>query len=410
MRVGSIAALCFLTACASAPEEQTPRLNIRAETPCETLEAFAATDHEDADWARDVARTACALPIDDLDAETAHTLLGDAPLHIARDGDALTILARSERAQPRLCCSLQAPMAPLGKDLWALRFRLAELDRAMIMFFAPDDRTYWREWRGPDAPPAPEQNTPIRGQMLERTLASAHLGETRRLSIYLPPGHQAGGDYAVLVMADGGSTSYARFIEPLIESGAIEPLVLIGIESGQQGIVEDRSGLGARGNDLRAADYLPRWEGAGDRFEQHMRFVTDELLPYAESEFSITTDRSRRGVDGFSNGAVFSLWAGLLAPETFGIVIARSAGYERTVLSPEQLAQASATRFFISAGLYESYFWRTSNHWAEALRPHAQNVVFTAPAGGHAPDQGTLMLVQYLREAFPARVASHPSP
>ncbi|MCR6644309.1 MAG: alpha/beta hydrolase-fold protein [Terricaulis sp.] len=179
--------------------------------------------------------------------------------------------------------------------------------------------------------------------------------------------------------------------------------MLIGIESGQDGIVEDRSGLGVRGNDLRGADYLPGWEGAGDRFAQHMRFVTDEVLPYAEREFSITQDRTRRGVDGFSNGAVFALWAGVMAPESFGVAIARSAGYDREMPAQDMLAQLAHTRFFISAGLYESSFWRASKHWADTLRPHAQSVVFTAPAGGHAPDQGALMLVQYLREAFPAR-------
>lgn len=408
MRFG-LAALFALAACASAPEPTpepaaaSPRMIITAETRCETLEAYAAAGGENAGWARDVANAACALPIDDLTAEAARALLGDAPLHIARDGNALTIFARSTREQPRLCCSLQAPMAPLGDDLWALRFRLAELDRAMLMFFAPDERTYWREWRGPDAPPAPAQKSPIAGQIIERTLPSAHLGETRRLSIYLPPGHRAGGDYAALVMADGGAATFARFIEPLIESGAIEPLVLIGIESGQDGIVEDRSGLGVRGNDLRGADYLPGWEGAGDRFTQHMRFVTDELLPHAEREFFITKDRMRRGVDGFSNGAVFSLWAGVLAPESFGIAIGRSAGYDREMPTQDALAQLAHTRFFISAGLYEPSFWRASNRWAEALRPHAQSVVFNSPAGGHAPDQGALMLVQHVREAFPPR-------
>src|SRR5262249_17343407 len=149
-------------------------------------------------------------------------------------------------------------------------------------------------------------------------------GETRRLAIYLPPGHRTDGDYPALFMADGsdGAVQYdARIIEPLIRSGALPPLIIVGASSGQDGIVEDRSALGPN---IRTLDYVPNFGGDTVRFPAHMRFFSEELVAFAVREYGVTTDARRRVVQGKSNGGVFAFWAAYQHPEAFGNAIASS--------------------------------------------------------------------------------------
>ena len=376
---------------------------------CSTLDEIAAgPDAERATRADQVRAAACRLPVDDIDPVSAEAALDGRPIHVQRASNTLTIIARSERDEAHLCCSLQAPMSRIGDSAFvAARFRLADLDRAMLFLFPPDrtggpiSNDDILTYRGPDAPPAPELETDIEGRIVETTLWSPELQETRKLVIYLPPEHGAGGDYATLVVADGSSVSYyGRMIEPMIDRGEIEPLVLVGVESGQSGIVEDRSHLNL---DLRAADYLPGWEGAGDRFELHLRFVAETLLPFAEREYGITRARDRRGVAGFSNGGVFAYIAALRRPDLFGIAIARSTGFSRAEATVEELTNPLRARFFMSAGLYETSFWRSTHARAEALRAAGYDVTFLSMAAGHAPDQGNYTLAEFVRSAFPPR-------
>ncbi len=389
---------------------QTAPILVGERMLCSALDeiAEAANAARAAEAAR-VRSMACQLPVDDIDPGWAEALLTDRPLQFERARDVLTVVARSERDEVWLCCSLHTQMTRLGNsNYFAARFRLAELDRALL-YFIPTDRVGRRVpdsdkvvYRGPDAPSAPALmlNGALEGQVVETTLWSTELDETRKLVIYLPPGHAADAEYAALVVADGDSVHYyARMIEPMIAAEEIAPLVLIGIPSGQDGIVEDRSALNL---DLRAADYLPAFEGAGDRFDRHMRFVTDTLLPFAEREYGVTQDRARRGVDGFSNGAVFAYWAGVLRPDLFGVALVRSSGY-RGDANVEQLENPMRARFLMSAGMYETRFWVSTQRRAEALRAAGYDVTFRSLAAGHAPDQGNIAFADFVRMAFPPR-------
>src|SRR5262249_20980741 len=161
--------------------------------------------------------------------------------------------------------------------------------------------------RGPHAPVTPVRKEKLAGTWVARKLWSDALQETRKLSIYLPPGYHEGGNYPTMYAGDGGY-GWANYVEPLIESGAIPPIVMVGAGDGQGGIVEDGSSLGV---ELRMADYLPGFENAGDRFDRHMRFFTEELVPYAEKEFALARERTKRAVQGQSNSAVFARWAAL---------------------------------------------------------------------------------------------------
>lgn len=348
----------------------------------------------------------CRLSVADVNEGTARAALSGEPLAIVRDGDRLTVFAEADGEAARVCCSLQGDMERIGEtNLWVARYRLARLDEAAIRLIPPtwlaDGRRFSMDdaisWRGPEAPPHPQFNETVEGQRFERTLWSEHLQETRRIIIYLPPGHDPSRSYPALFMADGGSAAVlAPMWERMFEDGVIPPIVVVGAASGQSGIVEDRSSLGIQ--DFRAADYLPGFEEGANRFENHLRFFSEELVAYAVREFGVTTDPTRRAVSGFSNGGTFALAAGLRRPDVFGVAIPLSPAWR---LSPDDFAARPArARFLMSAGLYESGRWSTASAHAATLREHGYDVDFQTPAMGHDRIQEELMLARYLPVAF----------
>ncbi len=387
-----------LLACASAPLAGAQNSLLRAydeNTPCEQVVSPQPP-------------AACRLSVLDVTESAAGIALGDGPFAVLRDGDHLTVFARSARDEVRLCCSLQGPMARVGASrIWVSRYRIAELDRASLGFVPPawieEGRTFRPDempvWRGPLAPRAPASKQELGGKRFERTLWSQNLNETRRLFVYLPPGHDRTRTYPAIFMADGANVmAQAGLIEALIDGGAIPPLVLVGAASGQAGIVEDRSSLGV---DIRAADYLPDFENAQGRFEQHLRFFSEELVSYAVREFGVSADPARRAVQGFSNGGSFALYAALRRPDVFGLSIALSPSWRR--LTDTHFALPTRAHFFISAGLYEVGRQRAARGYAEALRAHGYDTLFETPATGHFRDQEELMLAQFVPLAFDHR-------
>ena len=270
----SFAAAC---ACALATSAHALTINELAGQPaCAALEAAAPGASAEEAERIEIARFACRAPID-VSVAQAEALLGRSFTTMRRDGEALLVLLRADGASASLTGSLKGAMERIGEsNLWAARYRLAELDRAMIIAVptvdgALLDDDHWLRWRGPNAIPAHVFEPALDGQVIERTLYSQSLGETRRLQIYLPSGHDVARSYPALFIADGASAGvYARQIEPMIEAGLLPPMVIVGSLSAQRGIVEDRSGLNV---DIRAADYLPNYVNGGDRFERHMLFL-----------------------------------------------------------------------------------------------------------------------------------------
>jgi enterochelin esterase-like enzyme len=391
MRCAAAAMMC-LAACV-APGAVTTSPNHNEHTPCAEARADVP---------------ACRADSSDITEAVARATLGDREFAIVRDNlDHLTFYARASVEEATLCCSLSAPMARIGQsDLFVARYRLDRLDEASLSFIPPawfaDGRSFRTEdillWAGPNAPAPSSEVAQLRGERLERALWSEHLQETRRIFVYLPPNYDRSRQYPGLFMADGaGAMVLAPMIEGLIVDGAIAAIVVIGAGSGQSGIVEDRSSLGI--SDLRSADYLPGFRGGGDRYEQHLRFFSEELVTYAVEEFNIALDPTRRAVTGFSNGGSFSVFAALRRPDVFGISIPLSPSWR--LLEDEDFSQPQRARFFMSAGLYEMARHSRARTHAESLRSRGYEVVFDAPVMGHDRAQETLMLSRYLPLAFP---------
>ena len=354
----------------------------------------------------------CQLPPPEITSDAALAQLGDERLTLQADGDVLTMLMRSENgAEPIECCSLQGvEWSQIDESaVWVTRLRLLDLQSGMLkqasVSLGPDTiitEDDWVEWRGPGAPDMPEFDPELEGQVIETELYSPELEETRRIEVYLPPGADLGTPLPVIFMADGGVDWHARYIEPLIRSGKIRPVLLIGLPSGQNGIVEDRSELG---NDIRNLDYLipdaiPEAFGIS-RFDAHLKFVTDTLLSHIRETYPASPEWRNTVVTGGSSGGGFALNAALRAPATFGHSWPMSPG-SGDLRAPIENWDGPKPAFRLSAGYYEPSFLKSAMRTEENLRASGFDVDTHWFAAGHSTDQREIRFVENLKAVFPA--------
>jgi enterochelin esterase-like enzyme len=320
--------------------------------------------------------------------------LGAERLAVWADGDVLHVLWRGEADRVLLGGGVSAPLWPVegGGDLWEASLRIRRLDEAVItvlvVALGAADLPFGRPvtdqltWRGPGAPGAPgapddsEEWRPLAGELREHVLESAAVHASRSVTVYVPPADVVAGPLPGCVLADGESTrGFAQVLEPAIVSGAVPPVVLVGVHNGH-----DPSGR----SDVRSQEYLPRVRPR--RFAAHLSFVTGEVIPWAGGEFPVLTagPAGERGPwisAGFSNGAAWAIAAAQRRPEVFGGVAALSAG-----IVPSRVAGPSrVVRHYLAAGTLEPGFRRATREWAERLGRAGVPYHHREWAGGHDP-------------------------
>ncbi len=299
-------------------------------------------------------------------------------------GRSLLVAVQSDGDAVLPCCSLQEPLVEVEDGIFAAQYQLNHINQAHLMFARlggnqpPQPVHYF----GEDARPALVR-ADLRGRMETLVLDSRTLGETRRLVLYTSPGFDPAQPYARVVLLDGDSTSsYAQLVEPLIANGHLPELVIVGIPSGQSAILDAPD----FGFDVRMADYLPGFSrGGGDRFERHLGFVVDEVLPFARDHLSEAGDPVQSIIAGTSNGAVAALESALARPDVFDSAIVMSRGYRSHEI--EVGPTARHVRFRLSAGLYEPNFRRTTLRSFQTLQAGGVDVTYTDYPDGHSPLQ-----------------------
>ncbi|EFJ50202.1 hypothetical protein VOLCADRAFT_89088 [Volvox carteri f. nagariensis] len=136
--------------------------------------------------------------------------------------------------------------------------------------------------------------------------------------LYLNDGQNLYGDQPTL---SGCSWHVGEAAAGLINSGALPPFVVVGI---------DHAG------DKRSYDYLPyrpgtangyrldaaNWPGGG--VEAYLRAVVDEILPYTERTYGVSSEPALRGFGGSSFGGICALCAAMLHPGVFGALLVES--------------------------------------------------------------------------------------
>jgi enterochelin esterase-like enzyme len=177
---------------------------------------------------------------------------------------------------------------------------------------------HWPGWHasGHEEP----AETPHERLRLHRGFRSRILPDRRDLIVYLPPGYESDAvrRYPVLYLNDGQNlfdpaTSFIKgrtwqvreAADEAIESGAIEPLIIVGIYNT---------------GDRRLAEYTHErdWQMGGGEADAYGALLTRELLPWIAEHYRTRPGREHTGLGGSSLGGLVSLYLGLKHPNTFG--------------------------------------------------------------------------------------------
>ena len=171
-----------------------------------------------------------------------------------------------------------------------------------IAGFKKDPKEYFADWEG----------SGVKGQLVYWTdVPSAHLGPTRHIEVWLPPGYdnEASTRYPVLYMHDGQNLFDPRIantgtdwgvdeaVVQLVEDGVIPPIIVVGAWSTAE----------------RGPEYSP-WHAAPN----YARFLIEELMPRVDAEFRTLTGPQNTAVMGSSIGGLLSLYLVRNHPDVFG--------------------------------------------------------------------------------------------
>ncbi len=283
-----------------------------------------------------------------------------------QDGDVLTFVCDRPLAGAIVGPLFELPMWRVD-DLLVLQIRMERLDEAVLTYgFWPLDEqgraafTHRPEpdgrWRGAAAPPAAPTNDPPLGEVVDTVVESPSLGEARRVTVYLPPGHTPAERLPVVYATDGQFFApYARRVDAAIANGTIPRVVIVAAHA---------AGFDpARGGNVRALEYLPSFDAR--TFDRHQRFFTGELVAWAEQTYGVASEREARAVFGCSDGGGHALAVGLLHHERFGHVIAYSTGMPPS--GREQWPAATTPYVQLCAGILEREFFMATAAWAQFL-------------------------------------------
>jgi enterochelin esterase-like enzyme len=205
---------------------------------------------------------------------------------------------------------------------------------------------------------------------------SRHLDMEKKVLVYLPPNFDENTKYPALFLHDGDDYfSFGRIAtqaNQLIYEQKIEPIIMVAIPVDKK---------------LRSAEYSP----AGERNDQHISFVTDELLPFVQERYPIKDENLVIG--GSSLGAAVSLHIALGNLSMWNKVLAQSgAFFPETVAELNKQDSLDGLTIYQSIGLKETKvethigelnLVERNREVASILRQHNANVRYEERDGDH---------------------------
>lgn len=175
------------------------------------------------------------------------------------------------------------------------------------------------------------------------TIPSKYLGYDHTIHVYLPMGYDAKNSYPTVYFQDG--IDYLEFaqvkdiLNSLIESGRIKPLVAVFVTPP---------------NRLKAG--MPNRMTEYGMNNNYVKFFTDELVPFIDSNYSTIKDPDMRLVTGDSFGGLISAYIPFSRPDVFHLGYSQS-GYQSfkkdSLINLYKNADRKPLKLYVDTGLYE---------------------------------------------------------
>ena len=286
-----------------------------------------------------------------------------------------------------------------GTDLWAIglrwdRWAEAFMGVAFLNNKPPAGPIVYQTWRGERAPSPPEQAPPGRIESFE--LPGPVQGSKRTITVVLPPGYKGQEHLPAIVLADGQSAEeWGGVVAAMVIKEKAQPVAVVGVHSG--GYAGDRSQPYDPELDVRAREYLEGFDK--ERFDDHLNWVIESVLPEVSRRYAISLQRENLGVAGFSNGGAFAATAALRRGDVFGMALAMSVGVPPD-LEP-RVQGVPMARFYFAAGELEHQFLDHTTITFDSVKAAGGDARLVSFVAGHDPEMWRLALARYLPEMFP---------
>jgi enterochelin esterase-like enzyme len=216
--------------------------------------------------------------------------------------------------------------------------------------------------------------------------------QTRRVHIYTPPNYErSGGRLPVLYLLHGGDgedsvwTAFGRahvILDNLIADKAIPPMIVV-MPNG----------------------YAYGWDSGTAAAKQQADFerdLVDDLIPFVQANYRVSSDRIHRALAGLSRGGGQTLSIGLANPRLFSRLGVFSAGsnnpgeaFKDVAANPKKLNE-QLDLFWIGAGT-DDFAMPGAKRLAEFLTANGIDHTFRTTGGEHT----WIIWRQYLRELAP---------
>jgi len=286
-----------------------------------------------------------------------------------------------------------------GTDIWILQLKRASWDEAFLSYSITEDGNSvpakFEYFRGARAPMMPTEATGLKGQLRQETLHSKILGEDRKVTVYLPP-VQRRGPLAMLLMADGQACrEFAVVAEPMILAGTVRPFAIVGVHAA----TALPSASYDPTKDRRSREYLPIVDPT--TATRHLRFVIQEVLPWATRRFHLSSKREDDALIGFSNGAAFVVYAALTHGELFAHALPFSANYDGSDQQVDRKRRLDLPYFHFAAGRLERPFETMSMHAHAHVQELGGRTEIRIYDSGHDMLMWKRALADYLPRVFP---------
>lgn len=165
--------------------------------------------------------------------------------------------------------------------------------------------------------------------------ASLALGNSRKISIYLPPGYESSTDsFSLILFHDGQDYINLAFaptvLDNLIADKKIKPVIAIFVPAVN-----------------RNAEYC------GNQLSQFSSFIISEVMPAIDRTYRTKTQPLYRAVMGASSGGNVSLHLALNYPQVFGNVAAQSSQVTNAISTGFQNSPKLDIKLYLDLGRYD---------------------------------------------------------
>lgn len=337
-------------------------------------------------------------------ADHAHVIakLDGATEGIWLDGEVLWLAKKNSDGPWKTLGGVSQPLTRLNdSDIWMTGLRWdrwpeAFMRVAFVRSDLPAGSVEYNTWRGERAPPPPAQAEA--GQVESFQLPGPVPGSERTITVVLPPAYNSEDELPAIVLADGQSAeAWGKVIAALVLEGKLRPLAVVGIHSG--GYEGDRSQPYNPRLDVRAREYLDGFDQ--ERFDAHLAWVIESVLPEASRRFTISLQRDDLAIAGFSNGGAFAASAGLRRGDVFAMALALSVGVPPEIVT--RPANAPMPRFYLAAGELEHQFLHHTRVTRDRLEAAGGEAALVTFAAGHDAELWIRAMAQFMPLMFPPK-------